>query len=80
MSNQTVRTRSEFTYKITPTVIAITDTGLGQRSVAGDIEAVLRKIETGIRARLAPSRSCAAMEKDSGTKFTGTAKTHLCLH
>jgi hypothetical protein len=26
-------------------VIAITDTGLGQRSVAGDIEAVLRKIE-----------------------------------
>jgi hypothetical protein len=74
-----IGTQADFTYKITPMVISITDTGLGQRSVAGDIEAVLRKIETGIRARLAPSRSCAAMEKDSGTKFTGTAKKHLCL-
>ena len=39
------RRRADFTYKIAPTLISITDTGLGQRSVAEDIEAVLRKIE-----------------------------------
>jgi hypothetical protein len=39
------RTRADFTYKITPTMISITDTGLGKCSVAEDIEAVLRKIE-----------------------------------
>jgi hypothetical protein len=40
-----VRTRADFTYNIKPAVISITDTGLGKRSVTGDIEAVLRKIE-----------------------------------
>jgi len=40
-----IRTRADSTYKITPTVISIFDTGLGQRSVTEDIEAVLRKIE-----------------------------------
>jgi hypothetical protein len=39
------RTRADFIYKITPTVISINDTGLGSRSVAEDIEAALRKIE-----------------------------------
>jgi hypothetical protein len=34
-----------FTYKITPNVISITDTGLGSRSVSQGIEAVSRKIE-----------------------------------
>ena len=38
-------TRADFTYKITPNLISIVDTGLGQRSVVADIEAVLRKIE-----------------------------------
>jgi hypothetical protein len=41
-----VRTRADFSYKITPAVISITDTGLGRCSVADDIEAVLRKIES----------------------------------
>jgi hypothetical protein len=40
-----VTTQADFSYKITPDTIAITDTGLGKRSVANDIEAVLRKIE-----------------------------------
>jgi hypothetical protein len=40
-----IRTPAGFTYKITPTLISITDTGLGQRSVTEDIEAVLQKIE-----------------------------------
>jgi hypothetical protein len=39
------RTRADFTYKIIPDLISITDTGLGQRSVLDDIEAVLQKIE-----------------------------------
>jgi hypothetical protein len=38
-------TDADFTYKITPTTISITDTGKGCRSVTNDIEAVLRKIE-----------------------------------
>jgi hypothetical protein len=37
--------QADFTYKITPKLISIVDTGLGQRSVTDDIEAVLRKIE-----------------------------------
>jgi hypothetical protein len=39
------RTRADFTYKSTPTVISVFDTGLGSRAVTEDIEAVLRKIE-----------------------------------
>jgi hypothetical protein len=43
--SEPVRTRADFTYKITPEVISIVDTGLDQCSVTDDIEAVLRKIE-----------------------------------
>jgi hypothetical protein len=43
--SEQVRTRADFTYKITADLISITDTGLGSRSVTEDIEAVLRKIE-----------------------------------
>ena len=38
-------TLADFTYSITPTTIAIVDTGKGSRSVTNDIAAVLRKIE-----------------------------------
>src|SRR5215471_9906654 len=41
----TPRTRADFTYKIRPTLISITDTGLGSQAVTEDIKAVLRKIE-----------------------------------
>jgi hypothetical protein len=43
--SDSIRPQGDFTYNITPTVISITDTGLGQRSVIEDIEAVLRKME-----------------------------------
>jgi hypothetical protein len=43
--SEQVRTRADFTYKITPDLISITDTCRGSRSVTEDIEAVLRKIE-----------------------------------
>src|SRR6516164_9736980 len=38
-------TRAEFTYRITPKTITITDTTLGKLSVTKDIDAILRKIE-----------------------------------
>jgi hypothetical protein len=43
--SDSIRTRADFTYKITPAMISVTDIGLGQRSVTEDIEAVLRTIE-----------------------------------
>jgi hypothetical protein len=43
--SEAVRTRADFTYNISPTVISVVDTDLGQRSVTEDIEAVLQKIE-----------------------------------
>jgi len=38
-------TRADFTYKIRPNTITITDTTLGRLSVTKDIDAVLRKFE-----------------------------------
>jgi hypothetical protein len=43
--SESIRTRADFTYKITATTISITDIGLGKQSVVEDIEAVLRQIE-----------------------------------
>ena len=43
--SDSIRTGADFTYKITPDLISITDTGLGSCSVLENIEAVLRKIE-----------------------------------
>src|SRR6516164_3765816 len=43
--SDTPRTHADFTYKISPIVISISDTGLGSRSALEDIEAVLWKIE-----------------------------------
>jgi len=38
-------TRADFTYKITPNTITITNTTLGKLSVTKDIDVVLRKVE-----------------------------------
>ena len=37
--------QADFTYSITPKTVTIQDTGKGKKSVADDLEAVLRKIE-----------------------------------
>ena len=37
--------QADFTYAMTPKTIEIQDTGKGKKSVADDLEAVLRKIE-----------------------------------
>ena len=39
------RKQADFTYKISPTVISIVDSGLGKCSVIEDFEVVLHKIE-----------------------------------
>jgi hypothetical protein len=49
-----VRTRADFTHKITPKLVSVTDTGLGSRSLTEDIEAVLRKIEHWHQGSIAP--------------------------
>ena len=51
---QTIRMRADFIYKITPTLISITDTGLGQRSVVEDIDTVLHKIEYWHQGPISP--------------------------
>ena len=43
--SETPRTRADFIYKISPTLISITDTSLGQRLGTEDIELILHKIE-----------------------------------
>jgi hypothetical protein len=43
--SEPVKTRADFTYKITPNTISIIDTNLDKLSVTKDIDAVLRKIE-----------------------------------
>jgi hypothetical protein len=37
--------KADFTYSIAPKTVKIQDTGKGKKSVAEDLEAVLRKIE-----------------------------------
>ena len=46
----------------------------GKCSVAGDIEAALRKIEYWHRGSIAKFKIIAGTVKDSGTQFDGTAK------
>jgi hypothetical protein len=43
---------ADFAYKVSPDAMLITDTTLVKRSVDNDIEAVFRKMTTGINARL----------------------------
>ena len=53
-----IRTRADFTYKITPKLIFITDTGPDQRSVAEDRKRSYKKSSTGTSLHL----STALME------------------
>ena len=70
------RTRAHFTYKMTPTVISITDTGLGSRSVTEDIEAVLRKVEHWHQGSIVKFKIMCRNGKDSDIAFDGTSKPH----
>ena len=74
-----ISTRADFIYKITPTLISITDTGLGQRSVPEDIGAVLPKIEYWHQDSISSFKIMNRNPKGSGTKFTGMTETRLCL-
>jgi len=58
-----VACQADFTYCITPKTIKIQDTGKGKKSVADDLEAVLRKIEYWHQGSIAPYRiSCRSTE------------------
>ena len=49
-----VACQADFTYSMTPRTVTIQDTGKGKKSVAGDLEAVLLKIECWQQASLVP--------------------------
>jgi hypothetical protein len=57
----------DFTYSMTVKAIKIEDTGKGVKSVAEDLEAVLRKIEDGTKAQSPVIRSHTGMLTASGT-------------
>jgi len=42
LPKETPSTRADFTYRMTPSTVAIVNTNRGRRSVTNDIEAVLR--------------------------------------
>ena len=73
------RTRADFTYMISPTVISIVDTGLGKCSVTEDIEAVLRKMEYWHQGSIARFKIMCRNGKGFGRAFAGTAKQHPFL-
>jgi hypothetical protein len=66
---------TDFTYKISPTVISIFDTGLGSRPVSDDIEAVLRKIEYWHQGSIATFRIMARDDKGFSSRVRWDGKT-----
>ena len=73
--SDSIRTRADFTYKITPDLISITDTGLGQHSVLEDIEAVLHKIEYWHQGSIAAFKIMARDGKGFWHKIHWDGKT-----
>jgi len=69
-------TRADFTYKITPEVISIVDTGSGQCSVFDDIEAVLRKIEYWHQGAITAFKIMYRDERGIWNVFDGLANAH----
>ena len=73
--------QADFTYSISPDVIAITDLDLGKKSVTNDIENVLRKIEYWHQG---PIKGYRIMYRDSegiwdGVHWDGNQATFLYL-
>src|SRR6516164_9350784 len=74
-------TRAEFTYRITPKTITITDTNLGKLSVGKDIDAVLRKIEHWHQGSIAAFKSMYRDEHGvwNGVRWNGQCASVLAL-
>src|SRR5215831_7307945 len=68
------RTQADFIYKITPTLISITDRLGPTLSGRGLSRRFYKRSSIGIKARSQSSRSCAGTVKVSGTEFDGTAR------
>ena len=69
--SEPLRTQADFTYKISPQLISIVDTGLGQRSVIEDIEAVLLKIEYWHQGSIAKFRIMCRDGKNASSSPLG---------
>jgi hypothetical protein len=74
-------TRADFTYKITPHTITITDTTLGKLSVTKDIDAVLRKIEHWHQGSIAAFKIMYRNEHGvwNGVRWNGQRASFLAL-
>ena len=74
-------TRAEFTYRITPKTITITDTTLAKLSVTKDIDAVLRKIEHWHQGSIAAFKIMYRNEHGvwSGVRWNGQRVCVLAL-
>src|SRR5215831_15015816 len=74
-------TRADFTYKITPNTITITDTALGKLSVTKDIDAVLRKIEHWHQGSIAASKIMYRDEHEvwNGIRWNGQSASFFTL-
>ena len=76
-----VTTQADFTYKITPDTIEITNTGLGKLSVTNDIESVLRKIEYWHQGSITGFKIMYRDENGvwDGIRWDGKASGVLCV-
>src|SRR6516225_7033 len=74
-------TRAEFTYRITPKTITITDTTLGKLSVTKDIDAVLRKIEYWHQGSIAAFKIMYRVEHRgwNGVRWNGQRASFFAL-
>ena len=79
--SEQIKTRADFSYKISPTVVSIFDTGLGQRSVTEDIEAVLQKIEYWHQGSISPFKIMCRDGKGfwNGVQWDGKTASFFAL-
>ena len=79
--SEPVRTRADFTYKISPVMISIVDTGLGSCPVTEDIEAILRKIEHWHQSSIATFKIMCRDGKGywHGVRWDGKTTSYFAL-
>jgi hypothetical protein len=73
------RARADFTYKISPSVISIVDTGLGKCSVIEDIEAALQKIEYWHQGLISTFKILCRDSKGFWSRVQWDGKTATCF-
>ena len=72
--------QADFTYPMDVKAIKIQDTGKGAKSMAEDLQAVLREIEGWHQGSITGFRDhVSRVQTDAGTEFDGTASTRRSL-